>query len=379
MQLTSVNIGKARNIEGANKSGETGIYKQPVAGPVRISSPGLPRDAICDTENHGGVDQAVYVFGAPDYAWWAKELGRELTPGTFGENLTISELESAAFSIGDRLHIGEVILEVTAPRIPCGTLAARMGDSTFVKRFRNAERPGLYCRVIREGNVQSGDEVTYEAFSGETVTAIEMFRAFYEKHLDEVTLRRHLAAPVAIRDRVEKEKKLAELTDSFQTARLRAERLRSDHFNDLRWLHTNAEAMAPLWGVLTEQTSRDAMQVDLDLWTSARFGRWMFYTRDDHQFVGRCGVQRSTVEEKEEIELLYALLPEFWGAGLAVEMTVAVLEWMSRRHPGVTSIVATVKPENTRSRCVLEKSGFVFERQITYFDLPHLLFRSWPA
>lgn len=375
MQLISVNIGKARAIHGAKTSGRTGIYKLPVSEPVRITRDGLPGDAICDTENHGGVDQAVYVFGTPDYAWWSRELAQDLAPGTFGENLTISELESATFSIGDRLHIGEVILEVTAPRIPCGTLAARMGDSTFVKRFRYAERPGLYCRVIHEGHIQSGDKVTFEPFAGETITAIEMFRAFYEKQLDEATLRRHLAAPIAIRDRVEKERKLAEWVDSFETARLRAERLRSDHFNDLRSLHSDVEAMAPLWGVLPEQITRESMKVDLDLWISAGFGRWMFYMREDHRFVGRCGVQRSTIEDNEEIELLYGLLPEFWGAGLGVEMTVAILEWMSHRHPNVKSIVATVKPENGRSRRVLEKSGFVFEREVIYFDLPHLLFR----
>lgn len=209
--VTSVNIGRAQMIQGAGKSGTTGIYKRPVDGPVYVGREGFSGDAICDAENHGGVDQAVYVFGAPDYAWWSQELGQDLGPGTFGENLTISNLESALFSIGDRLHTGEVILEVTAPRIPCGTLAMRMGDPMFVKRFRYAERPGLYCRVIREGYVQSGDGVIYEPFSGKTITALEMFRAFYEKRLDEATLRRHLAAPIAIRDRVDKEKQLAEL------------------------------------------------------------------------------------------------------------------------------------------------------------------------
>ena len=79
-------------------------------------------------------------------------MGREIAPGTFGENLTISDLETAGLAIGDRIQVGDVCLEVTAPRIPCGTFAARMGDPGFVARFRIAERPGAYCRVIREGN-----------------------------------------------------------------------------------------------------------------------------------------------------------------------------------------------------------------------------------
>jgi MOSC domain-containing protein YiiM len=211
MQLISVNIGRARPIQNAKASGVTGIYKRPVGEPVQITYNGLSGDAICDVENHGGVDQAIYIYGAADYAWWSQTLGRELAPGTFGENLTIDALESARFSIGDRLHIGAVTLEVTAPRIPCVTLAARMGDPSFVKRFRYAERPGLYCRVIREGCVQVGDPVSYEPCSGETITAIEMFCDFYTPDLDEATIRRHLAAPIAIRDRAEKEERLQKL------------------------------------------------------------------------------------------------------------------------------------------------------------------------
>jgi MOSC domain-containing protein YiiM len=211
MQLISVNIGRARPIRNAKPSGKTGIYKLPVSGPVQITYTGLGGDAICDTEHHGGVDQAVYVYGTPDYAWWSKLLGRELSPGTFGENLTITGMESGVVRIGNRWHIGSVILEVTAPRVPCVTLAARMGDPSFVRRFREAERPGLYCRVVQEGSVQVGDPVTWERYSGETIGAIELFRDFYAPHLDEATLRRHLAAPIGVRDRIEKEAQLEEL------------------------------------------------------------------------------------------------------------------------------------------------------------------------
>ena len=89
MHLLSINIGSARTIGNANVSGQTGIYKLPVAGPVQVTADGLADDAIVDTKNHGGPDQAVYVYGGADYAWWVAELARELAPGTFGENLTI--------------------------------------------------------------------------------------------------------------------------------------------------------------------------------------------------------------------------------------------------------------------------------------------------
>jgi MOSC domain-containing protein YiiM len=210
MHLLSINTGSVRTIGNANVSGQTGIYKLPVAGPVQVTADGLANDAIVDTRNHGGPDQAVYVYGGADYAWWSAELERELAPGTFGENLTISDLESAPLAIGDRLHIGGVILEVTAPRIPCWKLAQRMGDPGFVKRFRAAERPGFYCRVVRAGEFRTEDSVTLAPYAGERVTVAEIFRDYYEPARDPAAIRRFLAAPLAVRARLQKEDQLRE-------------------------------------------------------------------------------------------------------------------------------------------------------------------------
>jgi Uncharacterized protein conserved in bacteria len=210
MYLVSVNRGKAEPIK-AKRSGLSGIFKKPQDGPVAILESGLEGDTICDTKHHGGPDQAIYVYGSADYAWWSAELGFELEPGTFGENLTISEFESASAQIGDRFKIGEVILEITAPRIPCATLSARMGDRSFLKRFRAAERPGAYCRVIQPGTVQAGDPVEFIPTDQPLVGLIESFRYFFEPDGKIETVRRFLAAPIAIRDRQEKEEYLAHL------------------------------------------------------------------------------------------------------------------------------------------------------------------------
>jgi MOSC domain-containing protein YiiM len=215
MQLISVNIGQAQAIPNAKKTGITGIYKHPAQGEVEVTPLGIKDDAIIDVASHGGPDQALYVYGVEDYAWWSQTLQAELAPGTFGDNLTITGLESARFSVGDYLKIGPVVLQVTAPRIPCSTLAARMGDPQFVKRFRQAERPGLYCRVMHIGVVQAGDGVEWESYAGETVTILEVFRDYYNHDLDARTLRRHLAAPIAVRDRVEKEHQLQKLLDTL--------------------------------------------------------------------------------------------------------------------------------------------------------------------
>jgi MOSC domain-containing protein YiiM len=211
MQLISVNIGSKRTQPKGDELETTGIYKLATREPVRVTRLGLEADFICDTENHGGPDQAVYIYGATDYAWWSAELGKDLVPGTFGENLTVSDLESAQFGVGDRIRVGSASLEITGPRAPCSTLAARMRDPMFVKKYRRAERPGLYCRVLQEGTIRAGEQVTVEAYAGPVVTTLELFREHYRRHKDEATLRRLLRAPVAVRIRVNLEQDLKKL------------------------------------------------------------------------------------------------------------------------------------------------------------------------
>lgn len=213
MKVLGVNIGKARPIRTDEDSRMTGIFKTSVEGPVVIESSGFPGDDICATQHHGGPDQAVYVYGQPDYDWWAAQLGRELPPGMFGENLTVTDLESAQCNVGDRLIIGDVILEITAPRIPCSTFATKMEDTRFIKKFRHAERPGFYCRVIKSGSIRAGNEIAYESTTRPTVSVLDMFRDYYEPELTETAIRRFLDAPIAARSRAHKQRQLDALNE----------------------------------------------------------------------------------------------------------------------------------------------------------------------
>lgn len=212
MKILSINRGSQRTITRNHSEQITGIYKEPVAGVVEITPHGLAGDVIADPKHHGGPDQAIYVYGQVDYDWWAQTLGDRIKPGLFGENLTISGLESGTFMIGDQLNIGEVILQVTAPRYPCAKLAARMGDPQFVKKFRDAERPGLYCRVLQAGEVSAGQLVKVERYPGETVSLLEMHRDHYHPDQSEAGLRRFLNAPIDLRTRAHKETLLADMT-----------------------------------------------------------------------------------------------------------------------------------------------------------------------
>ncbi len=189
----------------------TGIYKLPVQNAIRVTKLGLEGDFIESKKHHGGLDQAVYVYGSADYEWWEKELGMEIEPGTFGENLTISDLESSSFNVGDILAVGDVTLQVTMPRIPCSTFAARMNDPAWVKKFRQVERPGFYCRVKREGVIKAGDAVVLEKFHREAISIQQLYQDYYEKNKTEAVIRRHLKAPVAVRWRKRMEEELERL------------------------------------------------------------------------------------------------------------------------------------------------------------------------
>ena len=207
MRIVSVNIGEAKSITFREKTRTSGIDKKPVGEPVFVGTNGLQGDVICDQVVHGGIDQAVYAYSADDYAWWADELGREISPGTFGENLTIAGLPTDV-NAGERLLVGDVVLEATAPRIPCSKFAAQMRDSQFGIEFRRAQRPGIYFRVLNEGQVAAGDAVTFVDNPDCDVSMLDLFLFAFDLSPDVVDMERMLEAPVSVRMREKIQKKL---------------------------------------------------------------------------------------------------------------------------------------------------------------------------
>lgn len=209
--LQSINIGQPRPVP--NKSTMTGIYKEPVADDVEvgISKQGMEGDAIINRKHHGGVDQAVYIYFADDYEFWQKTLERDITPGTFGENLTIGGVEGRSVAVGDRLEIDEVVLEVTSHRTPCATFAARMGSPAWVKQFFNAGRPGAYCRVIEPGSLHAGEPVRHMPFEGDRITVGQLLALESERDLEPEFMERALKTPLHYKMRADYEARLAKL------------------------------------------------------------------------------------------------------------------------------------------------------------------------
>lgn len=146
--------------------GVTAIDKRPVEGPVRVGRYGLRGDVQADRAHHGGEERAVYAYGEDDAAWWARELGRDLPYGWFGENLRVAGLDPSLARVGERWRVGEhVVLEVTGPRVPCATFGRWVGgddERGWVRRFRDVGRVGAYLRVVTTGAVSAGDPVVVE-------------------------------------------------------------------------------------------------------------------------------------------------------------------------------------------------------------------------
>lgn len=198
MKVISVNVGQATAVQVGNQSKITGIRKHPVPGQIKITKQGLEGDHIMDKKHHGGPDQAVYIYTREDYDAWAELLGHELEPGIFGENLLISGLESEEVCIGDRLQAGDVLLEVSGVRIPCGTLGARMEDAGFVKRFVKMRRPGFYTRVLESGEIKRGDTIKYTA-AQDAPKVTEIFDLVYIKDKNKTRLEELKQYPLAER------------------------------------------------------------------------------------------------------------------------------------------------------------------------------------
>ncbi len=178
-RVESVNVAiEARTDDWTrSKGGRSGVDKRPVAGPVRLEPLGVAGDTICDTKNHGGPDQAVYAYSVDDLAFWSAELGQDVAPGGVGENLTLSGVPCSGAVIGERWRIGETVLVVRGPRIPCQVFAGFRGVPDLVKRFMAALRPGCYLSVERPGAVRAGDQVTVLHRPDHGVTSAEVMAA----------------------------------------------------------------------------------------------------------------------------------------------------------------------------------------------------------
>lgn len=199
MKIRAVCRGEAKSLPG--KTAKTGIFKHAVQGPVMVDAEGIVSDAVCNRKHHGGPDQAIYVMGSVDLDFWSRTLGFVVEPGFFGENLVLEGVDSAKLHVGDRFSAREVVLEVTAARIPCATLSARIGDPDFAPRFRQAGQPGFYCRVLKGGMLAAGEDIAFAPYQGTKLAIPTVLQRFRPMQLDMTERAAYLETPLATRFR----------------------------------------------------------------------------------------------------------------------------------------------------------------------------------
>jgi MOSC domain-containing protein YiiM len=186
MKLLSINVAEPKVVLDDGRPVETGIFKKPVSGTVRVRLLNLDGDRQADLRVHGGPNKAVYAYTRENIEYWRKRLSRDdLGPGTFGENLTVEHLLETEVAIGDEFEIGTARFQVSQPRLPCFKLGIALGMPDFPKTFQRSRRTGFYLRVLREGLITVGDEIRkFPTSDAEPVTVAEMVRIILARRPD---------------------------------------------------------------------------------------------------------------------------------------------------------------------------------------------------
>jgi MOSC domain-containing protein YiiM len=203
--IVSIQVGRAQAYElpsaqdGKLHRWRTAFVKTASAGPVQVAALGLAGDEQADRQNHGGLDKAVLAYAASHYGYWEGVFrGMDISPagpgwsntayGAFGENLTIEGLDEAAVAIGDRWQAGDVVLEVSQPRQPCWKMGRRWGIVDLPKRVIQNGKSGWYLRVVKEGVLTAGSELTLLERPHAEWTVARVNRLFFHEAHDTTAL-----------------------------------------------------------------------------------------------------------------------------------------------------------------------------------------------
>ena len=179
-QLVAVNVGLPQDVLWQGRTVRTGIFKHPVDGPRMARRLNIDGDGQGDLAGHGGEQRAVFVYQLDSYRYWEQELGRDdFAHGQFGENFTVEGLADAEVCIGDRYQIGGAEFEVSQPRVTCYRVGIRLDDPRIPALLVSHRRPGFYLRVLREGEVQAGDEIVKVASGPESMTVADIDALLY--------------------------------------------------------------------------------------------------------------------------------------------------------------------------------------------------------
>jgi MOSC domain-containing protein YiiM len=189
MRIISLNVGLPSAQRYEDRKIITGGAKKPVPRAL-LRFENLDGDRQADRVNHGGFEKAVCVYPFDHYPYWNRQLGRDLKPGAFSENLTVSGAIETEVCVGDVFRIGEAMVQVSQPRMPCSKLAGKNGSKMLPKLIGDTGYTGFYMRVLSEGLVAADDSFDLERAHPERITIAEVNSIIYEKSYDVALIKR---------------------------------------------------------------------------------------------------------------------------------------------------------------------------------------------
>ncbi|MBD3638327.1 MAG: MOSC domain-containing protein [Crocinitomicaceae bacterium] len=187
MKVVSTNISDVRTVNWRGKRVQTGIFKEPVNGPIFLGDTDVKDDHVVDRKYHGGKDKACYIYSADCYSFWKNKYPQlEFSYGMFGENITVEGLNDALLHIGDIYQLGESRIQIAQPRQPCFKLGIKFGTQKVLKEFIQAPYPGAYVRVLDSGSVKTGDTLKLISKHPSEINLLEVYRLIYHSDQSDV-------------------------------------------------------------------------------------------------------------------------------------------------------------------------------------------------
>lgn len=196
MKVVATNKGESVEINYHGKIEKTGMYKFPVDEGIYLGNEDVQEDSVIDRRYHGGIDKACYCYSEKHYDFWKSRFpDLEWEFGMFGENLSISDLDEGEINIGDIFEIGECLVQVSQPRQPCYKLNYRFNCDSMVKEFIEADFPGIYIRVLKQGIIKKGDQLVLKQRNDESLTVRQIYRLIYRKDINPELLNKAINDP----------------------------------------------------------------------------------------------------------------------------------------------------------------------------------------
>jgi ferredoxin-NADP reductase/MOSC domain-containing protein YiiM len=157
-QIHSLYTGRKYKAQINGRIEPTAFVRTLRQGSIALGQTGFAGDELGTSRRLGEKNHAVYLFAERHYAHFEEVLDRPIPRGSFSENILYSGPEEMDIRIGDHLQIGDAVIEITSPRVPCYKMAHFLGtDNGFPSQFSASSRTGFYAKIIEAGSVSAGN------------------------------------------------------------------------------------------------------------------------------------------------------------------------------------------------------------------------------